>query len=183
MCIACFERKKMDAEKLDKHDHAPFSPENLVPYHPFTKKYAQRQNLFDEGAAKVAKKVGGKKEVGGKPTKRKLDLGADAEAKKSKEDDGETDEEDDGVTLDDAVFKTAEVLELESDSSYKKLLKQSVNKRKQNAQDKQFKELREVIRSSAYAARQAYAIVAQAQTATPSVKDFLKVLKLAGSTR
>ena len=42
--------------------------------------------------------------------------------------------------------------------------------------NKHFKELRAVIRSSAAAARQAYALVAKAQTDTPSIKDFLKVL-------
>ena len=103
------------------------------------KKYAQRNNLFDEESdAKVAqKKVGkkkvGKKKIGGKkkqPTKRKLDLGAAAppEPKKSKEgdgDDGQTSEEDDGVTLNNA-FKTAEVLQLEADSSYQVMLKQTV---------------------------------------------------------
>ena len=98
--------------------------------------------------------------------------------KKSKEgeddgDDGQTSEEDDGVTLDNAVFKTAEVVQLEADSSYQEMLKQTVKQRKQHAKDKRFKELRMVIRSSAAAARQAYALVAKAQTDTPSIKTRL----------
>ena len=181
VCIKCFEREKMDVEKLDKHDHAPFSPGNMVPFHPFTKKYAQKNKLFDKESVvkkKVAKKnVGGKKK---KPTKRKLDLGAAAtpEPKKSKEgeDDGQTSEEDDGVTLHNAVFKTAEVVQLEADESYQEMLKQTVKQRKQHSKDKHFKELRAVIRSSAAAARQAYALVVKAQTDTSSIKDFLKVL-------
>ena len=189
VCIKCFERKKMDVEKLDKHDHAPFSPGNMVPFHPFTKKYAQKNQLFDKESVvkkKVVKKKVAKKNVGGKkkkPTKRKLDLGAAAtpEPKKSKEgeddgDDGQTSEEDDGVTLNNAVFKTAEVVQLEADSSYQEMLKQTVKQRKQHSKNKHFKELRAVIRSSAAAARQAYALVAKAQTDTPSIKDFLKVL-------
>lgn len=181
VCIKCFEREKMDVEKLDKHDHAPFSPGNMVPFHPFTKKYAQRNNLLDEES--VVKKKVAKKKVGGKkkqPTKRKLDLGAaaSAEPKKSKEgeDDGQTSEEDDGVTLHNAVFKTAEVVQLEADESYQEMLKQTVKQRKQHSKDKHFKELRAVIRSSAAAARQAYALVVKAQTDTSSIKDFLKVL-------
>ena len=101
------------------------------------------------------------------------------EPKKSKEGDGDDDktsEEDDGVTLNNAVFKTAEVLQLEADSSYQEMLKQTVKQRKQNAKDKHFKELRGVIRSSAAAARQAYSVAAKAQTDTPSIQDFLKVL-------
>ena len=39
-------------------------------------------------------------------------------------DDGQTSEEDDGVTLNNAVFKTAEVVQLEADSSYQEMLKQ-----------------------------------------------------------
>ena len=240
VCIKCFERKNMDPAQLDKHDHAPFSPENFVPYHPFTKHYAQSKNYLEEGDAKAGKQVGGKK-VGAnkkpkakkkvvankkkvskknkknkkksadngeksaaaapavvsddsvrrnctKSAKRKLDLGAapaatTSETKKSKEGDDDSDEseldcedDDDGVRLSAAVFKTAEVTKLESDASYKLLLKQTVKKRKEADQDTHFKQLRQVIRSSAAAARKVYAIAAQAQAPTPSIEDFIKVL-------
>jgi len=42
VCIACFEKGKMNVELLDDHDHAPYSPTNMVPFHPFTKRYANR---------------------------------------------------------------------------------------------------------------------------------------------
>ena len=32
---------------LDSHDHAPYSPDNFVPYHPYTKRYAAQRGLFD----------------------------------------------------------------------------------------------------------------------------------------
>ena len=39
MCTECWEAKNISPDALDSHDHAPFSPENFVPFHPFTKKY------------------------------------------------------------------------------------------------------------------------------------------------
>ena len=45
MCGECFEALKLDPKLLDKHDHAPFSPQNKVPFHPYTQKWAISRKL------------------------------------------------------------------------------------------------------------------------------------------
>ena len=47
ICITCFEASKIDVAQLDAHDHAPYSPSNLVPFHPFTKRYKKTVVDFD----------------------------------------------------------------------------------------------------------------------------------------
>ena len=88
---------------------------------------------------------------------------------------GEDDSDDDGIVLDAAVFKTDEVRQLESDPSYQKMARQTVKARKKDNRNNNFKRLRAVIRSSAAAARKAYAVAAQAQPDTPRIADFLQV--------
>ena len=45
MCVDCFESLKVDPNQLDTHYHAPFSPTNIVAYHPYTQKWAAAKKL------------------------------------------------------------------------------------------------------------------------------------------
>ena len=71
----------MNANSLDKHMHAPFSPENTVPYHPFTYNYASRRDLHsdnesnysDDPSAESAE-IATEKVATSKTAKRKLNL-------------------------------------------------------------------------------------------------------------
>jgi len=46
-CIKCFEKSGGgDLNQLDSHDHTPYSPDNFVPYHPYTKRYHTQRGLF-----------------------------------------------------------------------------------------------------------------------------------------
>ena len=50
MCVPCFEKKGLNVDELDSHDHAPFTPESFVPFHPFTKRYAEA-HMFDSSGS------------------------------------------------------------------------------------------------------------------------------------
>ena len=80
-CVKCFEKKKMNANLLDKHMHAPFSPENTVPYHPFTYNYASRHDLHSDGESNYSDdpsaesaEIATEKVATSKTAKRKLNL-------------------------------------------------------------------------------------------------------------
>ena len=47
VCVKCFEGKKLSASALDDHMYAPFSPNNTVPWHTFTRNYAVRKDLLN----------------------------------------------------------------------------------------------------------------------------------------
>ena len=51
ICIPCFEEEKGDLEVFDDHEHAPYSPNNMVPYHPFTLRSAQSRLFEDDSAS------------------------------------------------------------------------------------------------------------------------------------
>ena len=54
MCEECFQGSKIDHELLDDHSYAPFSPENLVPFHPYTQKWANKRALNMESEEEPA---------------------------------------------------------------------------------------------------------------------------------
>ena len=82
-------------------------------------------------------------------------------------------EEDDGIHLPSAVFRQQNVNALENTVSYQQMAKMSLKDRIQlNKQDK-FHSLREVVRTSAQAARVAYTQVQQAQPNVPDVAEYL----------
>ena len=49
MCEECFQELKINPKLLDDHNHAPFSPQNFVPFHAYTQKWAAARALEMEG--------------------------------------------------------------------------------------------------------------------------------------
>ena len=77
LCGACFGKQKGKGDSLDSHMHAPFSPENLVPFHPFTHRYARANGILEQHESGEEYKPSDD-ESGDKPTKRKLQLDSPA---------------------------------------------------------------------------------------------------------
>ena len=86
------------------------------------------------------------------------------------------DDDDDGIRLDPAVFKHPAVLQLERNISYQHMTQMSVQDRRDVSKSKKFKDMRAPVRTSAQAARAAYANAVQAQPETPNVSDFMQVI-------
>ena len=49
MCEECFQELNINPKLLDDHNHAPFSPQNFVPFHAYTQKWAAARALEMEG--------------------------------------------------------------------------------------------------------------------------------------
>ena len=86
------------------------------------------------------------------------------------------DDDDDGIRLDQAVIKHPAVLQLERNISYQQMTQLSVRDRRKAGKSKKFKDMRAPVRTSAQAARAAYANAVQAQPETPNVSDFMQVI-------
>ena len=82
-------------------------------------------------------------------------------------------EEDDGIHLPSAVFRQQNVNALENTVSYQQMVKMSLKNRIQLHKQDKFHSLREVVRTSAQAARVAYTQVEQAQPNVPDVAEYL----------
>ena len=89
VCASCFNSKRMCERSLDSHSHAPFSPENKIPFHAYTFRFARDNNLNqqhesgEEYVPPESESESESAEAPKQPTKRKLSLESPA-SKKSK---------------------------------------------------------------------------------------------------
>ncbi len=82
--------------------------------------------------------------------------------------------DDDGIVIDNRLIVTQAVLDLDNDREYQQLAKRTIKSRRADNTQKRFQEKRQVIRSSAAAAREAYV---QAREATPDTPEVSKMLR------
>ena len=82
--------------------------------------------------------------------------------------------DDDGIVIDERLMQTQAVQDLDNDSDYQQLAKRTISNRRENKTQKRFKKKRQVIRSSAAAAREAYVQAREATPNTPEVNTMLR---------
>ena len=73
------------------------------------------------------------------------------------------------------MFQTTAVRALQENVGFQMLAKRTVKQRAEDKQTAKYQEMRKPVRTSAEAARQAYARCRKAQPDTPEVKEMLKV--------